>query len=200
MENPLQETLERLNRCIEEQNLSRSDLLDVGSLAGRAALPESTVAALLRGEDVAAGTVEERVTTRIRALASTRHGGDRRKMADLVNEMVDQLGISAPWARNVLNGDKMPNVRLLHDLAKFFDVDGGEGFFTRTPAESLNRILVPVLERYEKPQPQDPILELMKQYGVVRTDLRRHGTMTPEQFHRLIDGVLKSLTSEEERS
>ncbi|GHE14759.1 hypothetical protein [Streptomyces alanosinicus] len=198
MGSPLQGTLERVNRCIEEQNLSRADLLDPGSLAVRSALPESTVVALLRGEDVAAGTIEERVTTRIKTLAFARHRGDKARLADLADEMVNTLGLSAPWARSVLKGDKMPDVRLLHDLADFFDVDGGEEFFTGTPEESLDRVLVPILERWEKPHSQDPTLELMKRYGIVGTDLRRHGTMTPEQLDRLIRGALKPLASEED--
>jgi len=37
-----------------------------------------------------------------------------------------------------------------------------------------------------------PILALMDRYGVKATDLRRHGTMTPEQPDRLMEGVIRS--------
>ena len=38
----------------------------------------------------------------------------------------------------------------------------------------------------------DEYVALMDRYGVKATDLRRHGTMTPEQPDRLMEGVIRS--------
>ncbi|MGV9254581.1 hypothetical protein [Streptomyces sp. NPDC003697] len=106
--------------------------------------------------------------------------------------MVAALDISDVWARKLLNGQKMPNVPLLHGLAEFFKVEGGEAFFTATPAGSLNRVLQSRLEKYENPA-TDPVQALMQRYGVVAADMRHHGTLTPEQLETLLAGVIKSV-------
>lgn len=55
------------------------------------------------------------------------------------------------------------------------------------------RVLLYVLRELEGRADQlGPILALMDRYGVSATDLRRQGTMTPEQPDRLMEGVIRS--------
>ncbi|MGW0330433.1 hypothetical protein ACWD0J_00930 [Streptomyces sp. NPDC003011] len=42
------------------------------------------------------------------------------------------------------------------------------------------------------PEP-DPLRELLTRYGIRDMDLRRHGTMSPEQLERLLAGVIRSV-------
>ncbi|GAA0634653.1 hypothetical protein GCM10009535_08180 [Streptomyces thermocarboxydovorans] len=186
MEHPLAETLRRLRAHVGE------DGLDPADLAVRTALPEHVVRALLRGEEGPADTVEERVCERIRTLAEAHVVRTGRRPADLVSEIAARLGISQVWARRLLKGEKLPNVPLLHGLADFFDVDGGEVFFTAPAADALNRTLLPLLEKYENPA-ADPVQALLRKYGVRAADLRSHGCLTPEQFETLLEGVIKSV-------
>lgn len=137
MDHPLNDTLERLRA-------HKADL-NCPDLAGRTALPEDTVAALLRGEDPPADTIEDRVCARIKTLADAHLTRTQKRSGDLVTEVHEHLGISKEWARKLLKGEKMPNVPLLHGIADFFNVAGGEAFFTAPPADALNRELQTVL-------------------------------------------------------
>ncbi|WP_344014757.1 hypothetical protein [Streptomyces thermospinosisporus] len=150
------------------------------------------VRALLHGEEGPADTVEERVCERIRTLAEAHVVRTGRRPGDLVSEIAARLGISQVWARKLLKGEKLPNVPLLHGLADFFDVVGGEVFFTAPAADALNRTLLPLLEKYENPA-SDPVQALLRKYGVRATDLRSHGCLTPEQLETLLEGVIKSV-------
>lgn len=193
MESHLHETLRRLDECLGERRLSRSDVLDPANLSAKTALPVDTVHALLRNEAVPPGNVEERVTSRIKALTAARLERTGKRMADLVTEVAAYLDISPRWARMLLTGEKMPNVTLLHDLANFFDIEGGEAFFTASPAEALNRVALQVLNEYETP---DPLKALLERHGVVGTDLRLHGDLTPEQLKQvdqLLGNVLRTI-------
>lgn len=186
MEQPLEETLRRLRVHSGEQDLNPQQL------AAETALPEGVVQALLRGEEPPETTVEERVCARIKTLRDAHLARTGKRPSDLVAEVVAALDISDVWARKLLNGQKLPNVPLLHSLAKFFDVAGGEAFFTDSPADALNRVLQDRLRAYEQPTP-DPVQALMKKYGVVAADLRHHGSMTPEQLETLLAGVIRSV-------
>lgn len=197
MEPHLPETLRRLNERIEEQGLARSELLDPGELAARTALSEEDVRALLRGEAPSPSTVEQRVCARIRTLADGRVVRTSSRMSELTADVAERLAISQVWARKLLAGEKVPNVTLLHGLAEFFEVEGGEAFFTASPAEALNRVLLPKLMKYENPA-QDPLQALMEKHGVVATDLRRHGSLTPEQIEELLVSVLRSVVPPKE--
>ncbi|MEU7428006.1 hypothetical protein [Streptomyces sp. NPDC040750] len=190
MEPKLPETLRRLQECVDEHD--RSKLLDPASLAAKTALPHGTIQALLSGQDVPADAVEDRVTARIKALAEARLVETGRRLSDLVAEVSTQLGISQVWARKLLCGEKMPNVPLLHGLAEFFHVDGGEAYFTAPPADALNRVLLPMLRQLEVPE-SDPVQALMKRYGVVTTDLRRHSSMSQQQLEQVIASVIRSV-------
>ncbi|MBZ6253654.1 hypothetical protein KVH27_35485 [Streptomyces olivaceus] len=186
MEQPLAETLRRLKAHSGEQDLNSRQL------AAETAMPEDVVETLLRGEEPPATTVEERVCARIAALRSAHLDTTGKKPSDLVSEVHAALDISKEWVRKLLNGQKVPNVALLHGLADFFKVEGGEAFFTAPPADALNRVLEGRLAKYETPAP-DPVQALMERYGVVATDLRSHGALTPEQLETLLAGVIKSV-------
>lgn len=185
MEQPLAETLRRLR---EHVGIS----LNPEELAAKTALPERVVRSLLHGGTPPTGTVEERVCARIKTLSDAHVVRTGTKPGELVHEIAERLGISPVWARKLLRGEKMPNVTLLHGLADFFDVDGGEAFFTASPADALNRALLPMLEKYENPS-SDPVQALLQKYGVRTTDLRSHGALTPEQLEVLLEGVIKSV-------
>ncbi|CQR64608.1 hypothetical protein [Streptomyces leeuwenhoekii] len=184
MELPLPETLRRLRECPEGSDLSPKEL------ARETALPERTVRALLNGRAAPFDTVEERVCARVRTLAEAYLVRTRERMGDLVSAVHRELGVSEVWARKILKGEKVPSVSLLHGLARFFRVEAGESFFTAPADAALNRVLLRRLRTIEEP---DPVQALMEKYGVVRTDLRSHCAMTPEQLEKLLAGVIRSV-------
>ncbi|MEU5193702.1 hypothetical protein AB0G86_06510 [Streptomyces scabiei] len=164
------------------------------------ALPEPIVLALLRGEDVPVDEVEARVCARLAAVASAHLERTGKRQGDLVSAVAERLCITTVWARKLINGAKMPNVRDLHRLADFFQVEGGEVFFTAPPADALNRALLPILKKHEDPN-ADPIQSLLAKHGVVGvkgTDLRVHGPMTNSQLEELIVNVIRSVVPPQE--
>jgi hypothetical protein len=194
VESPTQlpETLRRLSMLVEEQGLKRSEILNPRELAARTALPENTVRILLKGDHPPADTVNDRVRARIKALADAHLSRSGRRMSDLAADIGDRLGVSDYWARQVCDGKKVPSVEFLRGLVEYFRVVGEEAFFTAPAGDALNRALLPILQRLERLE-SDPVTALMGKYGVRATDLRRHGTMTPEQLERLLEGVIKSV-------
>jgi transcriptional regulator with XRE-family HTH domain len=193
---PLSETLRRLDEALQEKGSKRSELLDVTALAARTALPASTVRTLLQGGTPPDDSVNDRVRARIAALAKADMTATGRRMSDLATDISRRLGVSEYWARQVCDGRKVPSVELLHGLVEYFDVDGGEAFFTDSAADALNRALLPLLHQLEDPR-SDPVLALMDRYGVRATDLRMHGSLTREQLERLLEGVLRSVVPPE---
>ncbi|MFC7991993.1 hypothetical protein ACFUV2_22050 [Streptomyces pilosus] len=196
MESTLHETLSRLERCITEQGLSRSELLNPAILAERTALSEAVVLDLLQGGDGAPGGIEQRVTSRVRALTAAHLERTGQRMTDLVSDVARHLEVSPRWTRMLLTGEKMPNVALLHHLASYFNVAGGEAFFTASPTDALNRELTTILLQYE-PQEQDPLKALLAKHGVVAADLRLHGgPLSPaqlEQIDQIVGNVLRTI-------
>jgi len=191
-------TLRRLDTLVEEQGLACSDLLDPRELAARTALPESTVRTLLKGGAAPADKVNDRVCARLRTLADAHLARTGGRMSDLAAAIRERLGVSDYWARQVCAGKKVPSVEFLHGLVEFFGVEGGEAFFTARAADSLDRVLRPVLRKLEGGAEQpDPVRALMDRYGVQAADLRRHGAMTPEQLDRLLEGVIRSAVPQE---
>ncbi|MGM9348667.1 hypothetical protein [Streptomyces salinarius] len=188
---PLSETLRRLDRVVEEKEV-RTKLLDAAELARRTALPVSTVRSLLQGGTPPDDSVNDRVRTRIAALAEAEMAATGKRMSDLASDISERLGVSGYWARQVCDGKKVPSVELLHGLVEYFGVEEGEAFFTASAADALNRVLLPVLHGLEDPE-NDPVLALMDRYGVRSADLRAHGSLTREQLERLLEGVLRSV-------
>ncbi|CAL9390852.1 hypothetical protein [Streptomyces sp. enrichment culture] len=188
---PLSETLRRLDRVVQEEGV-RSKLLDAAELARRTALPVSTVRSLLQGGTPPDDSVNDRVRTRIAALAEAEMAATGKRMSDLASDISERLGVSGYWARQVCDGKKVPSVELLHGLVEYFGVEEGEAFFTAPAADALNRVLLPVLHGLEDPE-NDPVLALMDRYGVRSADLRAHGSLTREQLERLLEGVLRSV-------
>ncbi|MEU7209921.1 hypothetical protein HUT15_04965 [Streptomyces sp. NA03103] len=188
---PLSETLRRLDRVVEEKEV-RTKLLDAAELARRTALPVSTVRSLLQGGTPPDDSVNDRVRTRIAALAEAEMAATGKRMSDLASDISERLGVSGYWARQVCDGKKVPSVELLHGLVEYFGVEEGEAFFTAPAADALNRVLLPVLHGLEDPE-NDPVLALMDRYGVRSADLRAHGSLTREQLERLLEGVLRSV-------
>ncbi|MFD7060833.1 hypothetical protein [Streptomyces sp. NPDC059906] len=188
---PLSETLLRLDRVVQERE-GRSKPLDAAELAVRAALPVSTVRSLLQGGVPPDDSVNDRVRTRIAALAEAEMAATGKRMSDLASDISERLGVSGYWARQVCDGKKVPSVELLHGLVEYFGVEEGEAFFTASAADALNRVLLPVLHGLERPE-NDPVLALMDRYGVRSADLRANGSLTREQLERLLEGVLRSV-------
>ncbi|MFD5653033.1 hypothetical protein [Streptomyces sp. NPDC127039] len=188
---PLSETLRRLDRVVQERE-GRSKPLDAAELAVRAALPVSTVRSLLQGGVPPDDSVNDRVRTRIAALAEAEMAATGKRMSDLASDISERLGVSGYWARQVCDGKKVPSVELLHGLVEYFGVEEGEAFFTASAADALNRVLLPVLHGLEQPE-NDPVLALMDRYGVRSADLRANGSLTREQLERLLEGVLRSV-------
>ncbi|MEU9065665.1 hypothetical protein AB0D60_02070 [Streptomyces sp. NPDC048306] len=188
---PLSETLRRLDRVVREEGV-RTKLLDAAELACRTALPVSTVRSLLQGGTPPDDSVNDRVRTRIAALAEAEMAATGKRMSDLASDVSERLGVSGYWARQVCDGKKVPSVELLHGLVEYFGVEEGEAFFTASAADALNRVLLPVLHGLEEPE-NDPVLALMDRYGVRSADLRAHGSLTREQLERLLEGVLRSV-------
>ncbi|MFF9819283.1 hypothetical protein [Streptomyces sp. NPDC014006] len=190
----MSQTLQRLHRLIQEQGLDHSALLDPEKLAEQTALPEASVRALLHGGGtLPADSVNDRVRSRIRTLAYAHLGRTGSRMSDLASRISERLGVSEVWARLVCDGKKMPSVELLHGLVRFFNVEGGEAFFTAPADEALNRALLPIVDKLQSRESGDPVLALMGRYGVRATDLRMHGSLTRDQLERLLEGVLRSV-------
>lgn len=188
---PLSETLRRLDRVVQEEGV-RTKLLDAAELARRTALPVSTVRSLLQGGTPPDDSVNDRVRTRIAALAEAEMAATGKRMSDLASDISERLGVSGYWARQVCGGKKVPSVELLHGLVEYFGVEEGEAFFTASAADAVNRVLLPVLHGLEEPE-NDPVLALMDRYGVRSADLRALGSLTREQLERLLEGVLRSV-------
>ncbi|WP_445528065.1 hypothetical protein [Streptomyces cyslabdanicus] len=196
----LPETLQRLDALIERQQLNRAELLDPRWLAEKTALPERTVRTLLAGRTAPREEVGERVCARVRTLADSYLARTGRRKPELVAAVHRQCGVSEVWARQIIDGKKVPSVELLHGLVKFFDLtESKEAFFTDEAPDALNRALLPILNKYENPE-QDPVQALLKKYGVVAADLRHHGSLTTGQLETLLAGVIRSVMPPQEDS
>lgn len=190
MEPPLPDTLRRLRG-----HGARRDL-DPKKLAAKTALPEEVVRALLQGKDLPQQKVEERVCARIAAVAEAYRVRTKTRPAELVSEVADRLQITTVWARKLLTGEKMPNVTLLDELVDFFEIEGGQKFFTAPPAEALNRVLLLALRKYEDPN-ADPMTALLAKHGV-SADLRAHGVVTTDELEKFVVDLIRSVVPPEE--
>ncbi|MER5450561.1 hypothetical protein ABT052_37090 [Streptomyces sp. NPDC002766] len=146
---PLHATLRRLDELTREQRLNQSDALAPDALSAATGLPERSICLLLQGHAPSHDTVEERVCSRLKAVADAYMARTGKRMSELAAEVSQRLGISEVWARQICVGKKVPNVGHLHHLARFFGVEGGEPFFTAPADEALNRALQPILARLE---------------------------------------------------
>ncbi|WKE67802.1 MULTISPECIES: hypothetical protein [unclassified Streptomyces] len=190
---PLPETLRRLDALIQQEGLERSEFLDAGRLAVRTALPEDVVGALLRGGRPPAETVNERVRSRIRALADDRLARAGQRMSDLAGAISRQLGVSAFWARQVCAGDKVPSVELLHGLVDFFGVEGGEAFFTAPADEALDRELGSLLATLSTPERRTAVPSPSSGRDDVRGFALRQARDLPEERWNVLNATLKAL-------
>ncbi|MEW2402802.1 helix-turn-helix transcriptional regulator [Streptomyces sp. NPDC046862] len=190
----LSETLARIEARISENGLARGELLDVTDLSRRTALRESEVEALLSGATPVDEPVDDRVRGRVRALHEAYLARTGKRTTDVRREVADRLGISPEWARQLLLGKKMPNVRDLTELARFFGVAHGTMFFTDSAATALNRELGRVLGELEGARDdQGPLLKLATRHGVVTLALRAGHRLTPRKQEALavmLEGLL----------
>ncbi|MET9078229.1 hypothetical protein ABZX95_40250 [Streptomyces sp. NPDC004232] len=205
---PLPATLERLEALAQERGLKPSALLDSKELAVRTALSETVVRTLLQGGEAPADTVNDRVRTRIKALADTYLTQTGKRMSDLCSSISQQLGVSAFWARQVCSGEKVPSVELLHGLVNYFRIEGGEAFFTAPASESLNRALLPVLAALQSAQDSpeavvDPLAAALSRYDDVRGIALRQAHDLPQERWNVLTATLNALLElddeEEER-
>jgi transcriptional regulator with XRE-family HTH domain len=193
---PLSETLRRLEAQIKERGLDRTAVLSAKELADKTSLPVKTVRALLQGKAMPAEPFNERVLARIKNVVALHLAETGKSETQLIGEVMTALGLSRPWARSVIRGEKVPNAKKLHELAIHFKLDGQETYFTSDADVVLNRELRKILLRFESPE-RDPIDALMEQWGVKATDMRAHGHATgitsKEQLAALLEGVFKSV-------
>ncbi|OIK28351.1 hypothetical protein [Streptomyces malaysiense] len=190
---PLPETLRRLDALIRQEGLERSEFLDARRLAVRTALPEDVVGALLRGGQPPAETVNERVRSRIKALADGRRARTGQRMSDLAGAISARLGVSAFWARQVCAGDKVPSVELLHGLVDFFGVEWGEAFFTAPADEALNRELRSLLAARSAPEGRAVVASASAGRDDVRGFALRQARDLPEERWNVLNATLKAL-------
>lgn len=188
----LPETLRRLDELITERGLKRADIFDVQTLAAKTALPDTVIKRLVRGGKPTPDSVSDRVCARMKVVSAAYLADNGKRTSDLAADLRDSLGISDVWARSVCEGKKMPNVDLLHHLAAYFRVEGGERFFTAPADEALNRVLLPTLRELEGSD-TDPLSLLMREYGVESAHMRQDGDLTREQVERVLKGVLQSV-------
>ncbi|MFD6189910.1 hypothetical protein [Streptomyces sp. NPDC060275] len=134
--------MRRLDKVVQGKE-ARSKLLDAAQLAARTALPVPTVRILLQGGVPPDASVNERVRTRIAALAEAEMAATGKRMSELASDISGRLGVSGYWARQVCDGKKVPSVELLHGLVEYFGVEEGEAFFTASATDALNRVLLP---------------------------------------------------------
>ncbi|MPY63564.1 helix-turn-helix domain-containing protein [Streptomyces spongiae] len=190
----LSETLTRIEARIAEARLDRGELLDVTDLSRRTALRESEVEALLSGAAPVDEPVDDRVRSRVRALHEAYLARTGMRATDVCKEVAVRLGISPEWARQLLLGKKMPNVRDLTELARFFGVEHGTMFFTDPAATVLNRELDRVLGELEGArEDRGPLLQLATRHGVVTLALRAGHHLTPRKQEALavmLEGLL----------
>ncbi|MBJ6636809.1 hypothetical protein H4K36_00445 [Streptomyces sp. DHE7-1] len=191
-------TLERLEALIRERGLKRSDLFTARTLAGATALPESVVHTLLQGDEPPADTVNERVRTRIKALADARMARTGERMSELSGSIAQQLGVSAFWARQVCSGTKVPSIELLHGLVDVFGVQAGEMFFTAPPAEALNRALLSIFAALDPMQDgQDLVATSGAETRAGLADVRgialRQAMDLPKERWNVLEATLKAL-------
>ncbi|MFF2205199.1 hypothetical protein [Streptomyces sp. NPDC058145] len=201
---PLRTTLERLEALIGERGLKRSDLFTVQTLAGATALPESVVRTILQGGAPPADTVNERVRTRIKALADARMARTGERMSELAGTIAQQLGVSAFWARQVCSGTKVPSIELLHGLVDVFGVQAGETFFTAPPAEALNRALLPILAALDPTQDGQDLratsgTKTPAELADVRGIALRQAMDLPKERWNVLEATLKALLEVDER-
>jgi hypothetical protein len=178
--------------------MARSELLNSKELAVRTALPEDTVRTLLQGDEPPADTVNDRVRTRIKALADAYLARTGKRMSDLASSISRQLGVSAFWARQVCSGEKVPSVELLHGLVGYFGVREGEAFFTAPASETLNRALLPVLAALQptlsgSEAAADPLAGVLSRYDGVRGIALRQAHDLPQERWNVLTATLKAL-------
>ncbi|MER5372696.1 hypothetical protein [Streptomyces sp. NPDC002553] len=187
------QTLKRLEALIEEKKLDRSRELDPRKLAAQTALPEETVRHLLAGGDPPEDETDDRVCPRIKALADARIRNPRdkgpRDMVELAEDVAGYVKCTPKWARQVIEGKKKPNVDVLYKLSNYFGLH--ERFFTATADEALNAVLEARV--HELDPDVDPYEAVLRDLGVVATDVRSHATMSPEEFRGFLAGVIRLL-------
>ncbi|MFF9091293.1 hypothetical protein ACF1BE_34025 [Streptomyces sp. NPDC014991] len=194
---PLAVTLDRLEILLQERGLQRSELLDYKNLSARTALPEDTVRALLNGLEPPPDSVNERVRARVKALADAHLVRTGRRMSDLAGNISQQLGVSAFWARQVCSGEKVPSVEFLHGLVSFFQVEGGEAFFTSPASEALNRVLLPMVamlqQTTESDAATDSLAARLSGYDDVRGVALRQAHNLPQERWNVLNATLRAL-------
>ncbi|MFB7456907.1 hypothetical protein [Streptomyces sp. NPDC056188] len=161
----LSERLQRLDALIEDQRLNGAELLEPLRLAEKTALPESTVRTLLAGGTPPREEVGERVCARVRILADAHLARTGRRKPELVAAVHRQRGVSEVWARQIIDGRKVPSVELLHALVKFFDLNDARALMKKygvaatdmrhhgsLTAEQLETLLAGVIKSVMPPQ------------------------------------------------
>ncbi|GAA2425266.1 transcriptional regulator [Streptomyces macrosporus] len=172
----LRDILARLSALLKDRGLARKDVVDPDKLSNATGLTVEEVRALLEGGTLPESEVDEITRDRVRFLYAKRHEGQDRKKATIIGEVATRLSVSKVWARQLLQGEKCPNVPHLKALSTYFGVP--VAFFTDSAVDAVIRELGPILDELES----DPLAELMEEFGIrevhARTDsgnpLTRH--------------------------
>ncbi|GAA2445102.1 helix-turn-helix transcriptional regulator [Streptomyces macrosporus] len=191
---PLGDILGRLEPLLSSRGLSHDDALDLDELSASTGLTKREIHTLLKGGRLRERPVEKITRSRVNSLYAKRHEGDDRKKAVIIAEVADRLGVSKVWARQLLQGDKCPNVPHLKALSTYFGVP--VTFFTDSAPDALARELGPIVSKWEDP---DPLAELMKEFGIREVHARSDdGSPLSQQQKARIAAIVRLVIGEEE--
>ncbi len=168
----LGDLLGRLESILSSRELSHDEALDLDGLSTSTGLTKREIRTLLKGGRLRDRPVEEITRNRVKSLYARRHGGDDRKKAAIIVEVADRLGVTRVWARQLLHGEKCPNVPHLKALSTYFEVP--VAFFTDYAPDALARELRPIVERLESEGP-DPLADLVGEHGIRAIAARNGG-------------------------
>jgi transcriptional regulator with XRE-family HTH domain len=150
-------------------------------------IPEETVAALLRGEEVAEVPLVARVSQRFRLLRETRLRGDGKMHS--IREIATAIGTSHQALTPIAKGTGKPGLEIAVNIETFFGVP--TGFLTREAVPALNEALQSI--RHNLNGTADPLAQFMTSHGLVIIAQRGGKALTHRQrkaIASLLDVVL----------
>lgn len=145
-------TLERVARAAG-QSARLADVLNVGDLSRRTAIPEEIVASLIEGKEAPDTALADRVRQRLDFVRESRRRPDGKRYS------LDELAAIAGVTRQTMSEWRksgMPSLESADRLRRFFGLPAG--FLTADEPEALDAVLQPVLQELEAKS--DPLAAL----------------------------------------
>ncbi|MET7622536.1 helix-turn-helix transcriptional regulator [Streptomyces sp. NPDC005408] len=171
----LAETLRAIHLLIDEADLRPAEVLNVADLSIATGVPEETVSALLRGEDVVEVQLVGRVSQRFRLLRETRLRHDGKTHS--IREIATAIGTSHQALTPIAKGTGKPGLETAVNIETFFGVP--TGFLTKEAVPALNEALQLVLHNLKGAA--DPLSHFMTSHGLVTIAQRGGKTLTQRQ-------------------